>query len=137
MADTNLPWLFLGRKIRPYALAVSLACLVITFGLLVRQDDTGDVLDGTLTGYVIGAVALTSSVLLWLGFWIKSDSLMRHGLLLSAGFFMGRWLFLSLDTSFFKTNAMLSFCWAIASAGAYLLEIVTKDPSVENSGGRV
>lgn len=134
MSDTNLPWMLFGRKIRPYSFAVSIASLVIVFGLLIKQDDSGDVLDHTLAGYIIGGTALTSVFLLWGGYIVRSDRWMQYGLLLSTGFFMGRWMFLSLDGSFTKVNAMLSFCWAIASGGAYLIEVVSHR---RDTGGRV
>lgn len=124
MADTNLPWTFFGRKVRPYCFAVSLACAVVVFGLLYQQDDTGAVLDGTFFGFSIGALALAAVGFLWWGFWARSDRFMRVGLLFSAGLFAGRWIFLSLDGSFDKSHSLLSLCWAIASAGAYLLESI-------------
>ena len=47
----TLPWRFLGRAVRPYALAVSLACAVI-FVSMLTESGVGNNLDGI--GLVIG-----------------------------------------------------------------------------------
>ena len=47
----TLPWRFFGRQVRPYALAVSLACAVI-FVSMLTESGVGNNLDGI--GLVIG-----------------------------------------------------------------------------------
>mgnify|MGYP007044011943 CR=1 FL=1 len=132
MADTNLPWLLLGRRVRPYAIALSLACASVAYSLLIRGSDIGDALDKTIGGYIIGSAALICIFFFWVGFWIKSDALMRHGLLIASGVFAARWMVLTLDDHLLALTGLLSGCWAIASAGAYLLEVVA--PKADSRG---
>lgn len=127
MANTNLPWMFLDRKIRPYAIGVGAACLTITLSLLLLRNDVGEILDypsgqvGSL-GFVVGTAALASFVLLFAGWWLKSERFMQYGLLLSAGLFAARAAFLFMDVGPLKVQPWLSLCWVIASGGAWLLE---------------
>lgn len=125
MAYTELPWMVAGRRIRPYALAVSLASAVVGFSLLVQRDAPGDVLDSSPHGLGLGISAIAASTLLWLGFWLKSSRWMQWGLLLTTGVFIARGVYVGLDTSFSNQASLLSLCWGVASAGAYLLEVTT------------
>lgn len=123
MSSTELPWTFLGRRIRPYALAVSLASAVLASALLWRGNDAGLILDQrSVVAVIVGTVAAVSTFMFWGGWWARSDALMRHGLLFSAGVFAARFTFLALNESPWLVTAQLSACWAVASAGAFLLE---------------
>lgn len=131
MAYTELPWIVAGRRIRPYALAVSLASAVVGFSLLVQHDGPGNILDNSPHGLGLGISAIISSTLLWLGFWAKSSRWMQWGLLLTTGVFIARGVYIGLDTSFISQASLLSLCWGVASAGAYLLEVTTGHVLVE------
>lgn len=124
MTRTELPWLIAGRLVRPYALAVSLACATLGALIVTGQSRYG-------TGYWSHTVALlsfTAAALLWAGWWHSGhlgNALMRHGLLLSAGVFAARGTFMILSGE--PIAGAFVACWAVASGGAYLLEATSGD----------
>ncbi len=129
LADTNLPWLVLGRKVRPYAFAVTFICMVLTIALLVTGDDAGRILDNddpaskyNLIGYSVGITAFFAGVFLLSGWWFRSDRLMRWGLLTSAAMFAARSAFLFMDLGWRHVPAWISLGLVLASGGAWLLE---------------
>lgn len=124
MAHTELPWLIAGRLVRPYALAVSLACLTLGALIITGQSRYGS---GMWSG-TLAVVAIAASVILWVGWWhsgLVGDALMRHGLLLSAGVFAARGAFMVLSGE--PIAGAFVACWAVASGGAYLLEATSGD----------
>lgn len=122
MARTELPWLLAGRVVRPYALAVSLASGNLAAVILSQRSVWGDPVDGW--SVIVAGLAMMATVLLWAGFWGRSSTLMQHGLLLTAAIFAARGVYIGTAGGNWYT-AGLSFCWTIASAGAYLLESTT------------
>lgn len=116
---THLPWLLFGRRARPYALAASLAAASLAGVILTRRTVWGDA--GDVWSVVVGIAAAVAAVLLWAGFWARSQLLMQHGLLLTAAVFAARGAYIALLGGSWAT-AVLSWCWTVASAGAYLLE---------------
>lgn len=133
MSDTELPWKFLGRKVRPYAFAVTFVCIVLTVALLVTGDDVGNVLDNdenvaghfNLVGYTIGVTAMLAGIFLIAGWWLRSDRFMRWGLLVSAFMFATRAAFLFMDLGWHHVPGWISLGWVLASGGAWLLERTT------------
>ncbi len=127
MTSTNLPWLFLGRRIKPYALAVSFACLVITIGSLVLRNLVGSTFDDlSPAGVFTGALSGAAFVLLMWGWWTRSTRAMEMGLLASAGVFTTLAAYVFLESGFIVVSGWISVAWVIASIGAYMLE-VTQD----------
>lgn len=118
---THLPWYLLGRQVKPFSLALSLACLTIGW-LILGDRTTPSAITGSLWADVIAVVALLACALLWVGFWVRSDLLMRHGLLLAAGAWMARAAAVAVLDGPLTQTASLSACWALAAAGAWLLE---------------
>jgi hypothetical protein len=125
MTSTELPWTVAARKVRPYALAVSAASTVVAWAIVVHHDDAGRSLE-TGPGVLVGWAALAAALLLWGGWWGRSDRWMRAGLLASAGAFAARaaWILLGEPTS---VAGWLSVAWCIASSGAWLLERGARD----------
>ena len=121
MASTELPWQVWGRKIRPYALAVSLASAVVAWAILVRHDDACSHLESE-PGVLVGWAALAACLLLWHGWWAQSDRTMRAGLLITAGVFAARAAIVWLDQGTVGAAWLLSVAWCVASGGAWLLE---------------
>lgn len=121
VSSTDLPWLVFGRKVRPYALWLSMATATVAWSLLTHRA-VGAALDG-VAGIVIGCVAATAVALLWVGYLVKRDGWMRTGLLAAAGAWFAVGVFLALE-GVSPVSAILAFCWAGASAGAYLPEAV-------------
>jgi hypothetical protein len=115
----TLPWRFLGRQVRPYALAVSLACAVI-FVSMLTESGVGNNLDGPW-GKAIGVAAGLTTVLLWIGWWGQSKPFMNHGLLLATA----TWAAVAavvLQEGASWPSGSIAVCWMIASGGSYLLE---------------
>ena len=121
MASTELPWQVWGRKIRPYALAVSLASAVVAWAILVKHNDAGSHLESG-SGVLVGWAAAAAVLLLWWGWWAQSDRTMRAGLLLTAGVFAARAAIVWLDQGTVGAAWLLSVAWCVASGGAWLLE---------------
>ena len=121
----TLPWRFLGRQVRPYSLAVSLACAVVVVSMLT-ESGVGERLDEGW-GHVIGAAALVTVGLLWAGWWARSKRLMDHGLLLSTAVWAAVATIVLTEGSSWPSG-LLALAWSVASGGAWLLEV--------NDGGR-
>ncbi len=124
MTDTDLPWRIAGRIIRPYALAVSLATLVIVWSI-ATEAAVGQLLDGP-PGRIVAAAAAAAVALLWAGWWMRSDRLMRAGLIWATGVWAAVGTVLALDIGS-QPSMWLAWCWAIASGGAWLLETTDAD----------
>lgn len=115
---SDLPWIAFGRQVRPYSLAVSLASSNVAY-LIVSGRSAWGGLD--MYSLVLAGAAITGTVLLWVGFWARSLPALRHGLALTAAVFAARGAYIGVTSANWAT-ASLSFCFAIASGGGYLLE---------------
>ena len=120
MSDTALPWSLWGRKVRPYALAVSLSTAVIAWACLAGIA-VGKLLDG-LAGTIVGVAAVVTVAALWAGWLTRSEVWMHRGLLWSAGVWAAIATILAIDVGFVNVNTLLAAAWVIASGGAWLLE---------------
>ena len=116
----TLPWTFLRRQVRPYSLAVSLACAVVVVSMLT-ESGVGERLDEGW-GHVIGAAALVTVGLLWAGWWARSKSLMDHGLLLSTAVWAAVATVVLTEGASWPSG-LLALAWSVASGGAWLLEV--------------
>lgn len=121
MTSTELSWHVWGRKIRPYAFAVSMASAVVAYAILVRHDDAGSHLESG-SGLIVGWAALAAVLLLWWGWWAQSDRAMRAGLLITAGVFAARAAIVLMEGGPGTIATLLSVAWCVASGGAWLLE---------------
>ena len=120
MSETHLPWHLWGRKVHPYALAVSIATAVIAYACLVGIA-VGKLLDGP-TGVIVGAAAVATVAALWWGWLAKSEAWMHRGLIWSAGVWAAIATILAIDVGPINVNTLLAAAWVIASGGAWLLE---------------
>ena len=110
---------FMARPIKPLALALTIA----TFVLFVGYDLTNaDSLGGSPAGDFVGLVGLASALVLTVGWWRRSQTLAELGLLLASGVWITRAATLALEGFPDPIAFFLSSAWAIAAAGAYLLE---------------
>jgi len=119
MTDTTLRRRVAGRAIRPCALAVSLATAVIAYAT-AGNIAVGELLDDW-PGHIISIMAIIAVVMLWGGWWGRSDTWMTRGLLWSAGVWAGVGTVLTIETGAW-VSAALAWCWCVASGGAWLLE---------------
>lgn len=120
MGSTDLRVRILGRKTKPYAFFLSLAMLVMVW-MMVKNLAVGELLDGW-HGDALGLASMASFGLLTLGWWAQKQSFLEWGLLLSAGVWMSVGAILGFEFNFIYHNALLAFCWAGASVGAWGLE---------------
>ena len=116
----TLPWRMLGRAVRPYALAVSLATSVSIWSVSTDRA-VGQLLDGW-PGAVIALYGVIAVGLLWAGFWARRDGWMRTGLLASAGYWAAVGSVVIIEPGVALISAWLAWCWVVASGGAWLLE---------------
>ena len=120
MSSTDLPWQLWGRRVRPYALAVSISTAVIAWACLAGIA-VGRLLDGA-TGIIVGTVAVITVAALWWGWLAKSEAWMLRGLLWAAGVWAAVTTILATDVGIVNVNTLLSAAWVIASGGTWLLE---------------
>lgn len=115
---------FLGRPVRPFHLAVTIATAVVAATFL--SDGSMEWWNHTAT-HLIGALAFTSSVLLTVGWWLRNEWAAEWGLLLSTGVWLSRAVYALLAGEGLIINNpaasfFLSLAWAVGAGGAYLLE---------------
>lgn len=123
MSDTNLPWTFLGRKIRPHAFGVMYLCAIYFIFNVFVGNSVGSLFDAqSPMALTAGSFALVCFVLLMTGWWIRSDKLMRWALLLSTGIFATRGAFVFLELGFAQLSGWVSVGLVLMSGGAWLLE---------------
>lgn len=120
----TLPWRVLGRVVKPYALAVSFATFVVSWAILAGVA-IGQLLD-VWPGQLVGAGGFAAVLLLWAGWWAQRDDWMAAGLLVTVGVWSSLWAIVLLDTTWSNVSGWLAFAWALASGGAWLLEVSDK-----------
>ena len=127
MPSTDLPWLFLRRKVKPFALAVSFATAVITWAILADVA-IGELLTGA-PGHVVAGIGVAGVAALWYGWWGKSYRFLVDGLLLTSGVWVSVSTILLVEYGW-TVNSALALAWVIASVGSYLLESQDGEGSV-------
>ena len=121
----TLPWRILRRTVKPYAFAVSFSTFVVSWAILAGVA-IGQLLN-EFPGQLIGVGGFAAVMLLWIGWWGQRDDLMTHGLLLTVGVWTGVWAIVILDTQWSNVSGWLALAWAIASGGAWLLEVLDRE----------
>lgn len=116
---TVLPWLLLGRHVRPYALAVSVASFLLGVNILTGSTVWGN--SGDPWSLLVAVAGFLACAMLWIGYWASHPTWLAHGLLVSAAAFAARGAYIGLVGGNWITAA-LSLSWTLASGGAYLLE---------------
>ena len=106
-----------GRAVRPYVAALS----VVTFAVAVWGISAIESLG--VAGHLIAAAGFTSAGMLFAGWLTRVDMWMIRGLLLSTGVWAGVVVATAIELGWWDISTISSFCWAGASAGAWLLEI--------------
>ena len=76
----------------------------------------------SLTGTILGIVALISAVLLTLGWWLRDDGIAEVGLFVAAFVWLDRMFYYGL-TSPTAPGFGLSLAWSVGACGAWLLEM--------------
>jgi len=118
--STYLSVRLFGRKIKPYAFALSLTMFVLAY-MMFNHLAVGEFLRGW-QGTVAGVTAAVSAVWLSLGWWLQKQPFLEWGLLLATGAWMVVSSVLAFEFGVFYHNTLLAFCWAVASVGSWVLE---------------
>lgn len=118
--STYLSVTFFGKKIKPYAAAVSMTMFIL-LGMMMQNVAVGQMLDGWY-GDFVAFVAGLSGVLLTVGWWWQRQRLLEWGLLLSAGAWMTVASIIGFELGVLYHNTWLAFSWVIASLGSWVLE---------------
>ena len=120
----ELKGLFLGRPIRPFHLAVTIATAVVAYTLF----ETGEMhwFYHSAT-HLLGLFALLSSIFLFIGWWWRNEWAAEWGLVLATGVWSSRAVYAMLAGEGLLVvnqwaSVLLSLAWAIGAGGAYLLE---------------
>lgn len=122
----ELKSLFLGRPIRPFHFAVTIATTVVAVSNFTANNS-----DVTFLGHsasnMLGGFALAAAVLLFIGWWATNDFAAEWGLLIATGVWVTRAVYIALtgdNVYVLGTVAavVLSLAWAVGSSGAYMLE---------------
>lgn len=114
-----LPWLIFGRRVRTtsFGMSVSMFILALTIYLNIGADGLN-----TVAGKALGVLAMLIGLTLWIGFWLRSNSMMIHGLLWSASLWGGVGVTLIWATGPLNPSAWVSFVLTIIGGGAWLQE---------------
>lgn len=110
---------FLGRPIKPLAFAIMLSVATVFWFNIVLN---GDILVDTFWGDIVGVAAGASCVLLFAGWWARSQRLAEYGLVLASGTWMARLFTVIFLQGWGFYGVYLSIAWTLACVGAYLLE---------------
>jgi hypothetical protein len=115
---------FLGRPIKPLAFAIAMSMATLFWYNIVLN--TGAFHAGII-GDLVGAVAGASCVLLFAGWWVRSESVEQLGLLFATGVWITRTFFIGFLDGFSEIGVWLSACWALVVAATYFLEVTRND----------
>lgn len=132
MTRTELPWLLWGRVVRPFPLAASIACALMSANIYAGTSVWRGA-DDLLTA-LTAAGGLVAAALLWAAWWGRSSLLMQHGLMLTAVLFSMRAATIWMEGN--PLTAGLSLAWTLAASGAWLLERTTGHWDAQQPGRR-
>lgn len=116
---------FLDRPIKPLALAIAMSMATLFWYNIVLN--TG-IFHAGILGDLIGALAGSSCVLLFAGWWLRSTKVEQLGLLLAVGVWVTRTFFIGFIEGFGNIEVWLSACWSFAVASTYYLEATRTRP---------
>ena len=114
----ELPWVILGRRLRPFSFVLMLATFIAGVEFFVADTGPGS----GLSEHFSGGFAFAAATLLLVGWATMNDDVHDWGLLLAAGVWGARSTLFMLDSNWTDVGAYLSICWALGAFGAYLLE---------------
>lgn len=125
-----------NRAVRPFHLSLAIACAC----LAALQDVGVTPLARSDWGMVLELSAWAAAVLLFYGWWARSDRAAEVGLCFAAAVWSARAALVVLTgTATFGLvwlTALLSFAWAIGAAGAWALERAEHGWGFFDGGGR-
>ena len=112
---------FLGRRVKPLALASAFATTAMLLGPF--YGGTTGVFDFKSPPAIFLVVAaLCTTVLFIIAWWRESTQLTQYAYLLTAGVFAARAMLGFLASGFSHPAPWISIAWAIAAGGAYIVE---------------
>lgn len=129
--STYLPWKIFGRRVQPFATGITLSTMIIA---IVGTVDSNNFFyaGGSLAGLVVTLSAYLASALMLIGWWAQRHTLLLHGLLFACWVWSAKSVgTLMTSGSLVNEFGVLSFAWAMAAAGAYLLEMAPESHKYE------
>jgi hypothetical protein len=114
----ELPYQLLGRRIRPFSLALMIATIVVVYQYEIIESGPGN------HGFDIAETMFASMAIscLFFGWLIRNDDLHEWGLVLASGVWAARMSLYVLEQGFTDIGVWFSLSWMIGAIGAWLLE---------------
>lgn len=114
-SPADLPWAVFGRRVKPLALAASVANLSIAVGISEINFDS-------VPALIVMTLAIIGLLSFWVGWWCNTTRMVQVGLILTVGLFATRGAFSGLSLGWMDHEVWLSASWCMAAGGAFLLE---------------
>lgn len=118
---------FLGRPVKPLAFAVMMSVASVFWFNIVLESD---VFAASFSSNFVGLAAGASTVMLFGGWWFRSQVLAEVGLLLATGVWVARTAALCLMYGPGDYGVWYSLCWVLAAGSSYLLEAWYSDDGI-------
>jgi len=114
----EVPYEFMGRRMRPFSLALMLSTIVVVYQYEIIEQGPGP------HGFDVAETVFASAAIfgLFFGWLLKNDDLHEWGLILAAGVWAMRMSLYWLDVGPASIGVWLSLSWFIGAVGAWLLE---------------
>lgn len=120
----DLPYTLWGRRVKPLALAASVACAAITLGPFYTGDASGVFELDSIPGILSSVLAALGVTLFWIGWWLNNGRAVQWGLLIAVGVFAARGALSALTVGFGHPATWIALSWVVGAAGSFLLERV-------------
>jgi hypothetical protein len=114
LSPADLPWTFFGRRVKPLALAASVANVAIIANF--------HEIPFTHPHALVIVAAILATLAFWFGWWLNKVPLVQVALLATVGVFGARAALAVMSIGWLSHMTMLSIAWMIAAGGAFLLE---------------
>lgn len=114
----DLSWRFFNRPFKPVALGISIIMIVLCISGIAN---TG-LLTTTIWGDIVSVLSGATALLLFVGWYTRSQRLAEIGLLSSTFVFVVVFSFLLLTVSTTQTSIWISLGYTVVAGGSYLLE---------------
>lgn len=114
----DLSWRFFNRPFKPVALGISIIMIVLCISGIAN---TG-LLTTTIWGDIVSVLSGATALLLFVGWYTRSQRLAEIGLLSSTFVFVTVFSFLLLTVSTTQTSIWISLGYTVVAGGSYLLE---------------
>lgn len=119
--------MFGDRPWKPYALGLVVVCFAVSIAIFTGQTALGHLLTGPV-GIVVGIAAMGTAILLTVGWWRESQTMIERGLFLSIGVWGTNSALLTIDAGLWDILTWLAIPWLLVSSASWWLEVRDKEP---------